>query len=237
MCSCRLDFLVSMNARKGRREHVAEAAAAAAGNKSKASASNCSSSKTIPMSDEHDAKSLSDSLAFFRRQLEYFQATAEDVEIRKKKGGRHGTVHVGQVGIRCIHCAHRPAEKRSTGAVAFPTSTGMVYQAVRNWQRKSITVNFPHVQRLCLLTIVRVLAHPFCRQRSDEPQKCSLTCLACFHVLTPLSLSMLSLSNSIMCFILLIPHCRIPFHKMPRHHRRNKGRAQVVQTVALRKRH
>ena len=142
----------------------AAAAAAAAGNKSKASASNCSSRKTIPMSDEHDAKCLSDSLAFFRRQLEYFQATAEDVEIRKKKGGRHGTVHVGQVGIRCIHCAHRPAEKRSTGAVAFPTSTGMVYQAVRNWQRKSVIVNFPHVQRFCLLTIVRVLnTHPFCR--------------------------------------------------------------------------
>ena len=75
------------------------------------------------------------------------------------------------------------------------------------------------------------------RQRSDEPQKCSFTCLACFNVLTPLSLSMLSLSNSIMCFILLIPYCRISFHKMPRHNRRNKGRAQVVQTIALRKRH
>ena len=89
----------------------------------------------IPMADDLDDVKLSSSLAFLRRQLEYFQATAEDVDIRKKKGGRR-TVHVGQVGIRCIHCAHRPVDERSTGAVAFPTSTGQVYQAVRNWQRK-----------------------------------------------------------------------------------------------------
>ena len=89
----------------------------------------------IPMADDLDDAKLSSSLAFLRRQLEYFQATAADVDIRKKKGGRR-TVHVGQVGIRCVHCAHRPAEERSTGAVAFPTSTGQVYQAVRNWQRK-----------------------------------------------------------------------------------------------------
>ena len=94
---------------------------------------------TIPMGDKQDEVHLSDSLAFLRRQLEYFPATAEDVEVRKGKGGRHRTVHVGQVGIRCIHCAHRPADERSTGAVAFPTSTGLVYQAVRNWQRESVS--------------------------------------------------------------------------------------------------
>ena len=98
-----------------------------------------STGSAIPMADEHDSENLSDSLAFLRRQLEYFPATAEDVEVRKGKGGRHRTVHVGQVGIRCIHCAHRPADERSTGAVAFPTSTGLVYQAVRNWQRKSVS--------------------------------------------------------------------------------------------------
>ena len=94
-----------------------------------------STGSAIPMADENDKTYLSDSLAFLRRQLEYFQATAEDVEDRKKKGGRR-TVHVGQVGIRCIHCACRPVDERSTGAVAFPTSTGQGYQAVRNWQRK-----------------------------------------------------------------------------------------------------
>ena len=90
----------------------------------------------IPMFDEQDEAILSNSLAFLRRQLEYCQATAEDVDARKKKGGRHRTIHAGQIGIRCIHCAHRPLEERATGAVAFPTSTGLVYQAVRNWQRK-----------------------------------------------------------------------------------------------------
>ena len=96
----------------------------------------------IPMADEKDQTHLSDSLTFIRRQLEYFPATAKDVEERKKKGGRHGTVHVGQVGIRCIHCAHRPDKERSTGALAFPASTKLVYQAVRNWQREFILFSY-----------------------------------------------------------------------------------------------
>ena len=118
-----------MNRNNEGREH------ATVGSKSKTNGN----AMAIPMADEHDSENLSDSLAFLRRQLEYFPATAEDVEVRKGKGGRHRTVHVGQVGIRCIHCAHRPADERSTGAVAFPTSTGLVYQAVRNWQRKSVS--------------------------------------------------------------------------------------------------
>ena len=96
----------------------------------------------IPMDDEQDKEvHLSGRLAFLRRQLEYFQATAEDVDIRRKKGGSQ-TVCVGQVGIRCVHCAHRPADERSNGAVAFPTSTGHVYQAARNWQRKFIYFSY-----------------------------------------------------------------------------------------------
>ena len=95
----------------------------------------------IPLADEQDKDHLSGSLAFLRQQLEFFQATAEDVDIRRKKGGRQ-TVCVGQVGIRCVHCAHRPADERSNGAVAFPTSTGQVYQAARNWQRKFIYFSY-----------------------------------------------------------------------------------------------
>ena len=99
----------------------------------------CSTASVIPMADTKDEVNLSDSLTLIRRQLEYFQATAEDGEARKNKGGKHQTVHVGQVGFRCIHCAHRPDKERSKGAVSFPARTGLVYQAVRNWQR---TFNF-----------------------------------------------------------------------------------------------
>ena len=94
------------------------------------------SALAIPMAEELDNANLSDSLAFLRRQLEYFEATAEDVAARKGKGGKYPTVVAGQIGIRCIHCAYRPPSERSTGAVAYPTSTGLVYQAVRNWQSK-----------------------------------------------------------------------------------------------------
>ena len=92
------------------------------------------------MADEQDAEILSNRMATIRRQLEYFTATTEDVKDRYKKGGKHWSVHVGQVGIRCIHCAHRPGKERSASAVSFPTSTGLVYQAVRNWQREFIFV-------------------------------------------------------------------------------------------------
>ena len=94
----------------------------------------------IPMADKEDATDLSENLAFLRRQLEYFEATTEDVQIRQAKGGRHRTVHAGQVGIRCVHCAHRLFTDRPAGAVAFPTSIGLVYQAVRNWQSKSMCI-------------------------------------------------------------------------------------------------
>ena len=96
----------------------------------------------IPMADEKDATNLSENLAFLRWQLEYFEATTEDVQIRQAKGGRHRTVHAGQVGIRCVHCAHRLFADRSAGAVAFPTSIGLVYQAVRNWQSESMYLFF-----------------------------------------------------------------------------------------------
>lgn len=96
----------------------------------------------IPMADEDDATNLSENLAFLRRQLEYFEATTEDVQIRQAKGGKHRTVHAGQVGIRCVHCAHRLFADRPAGAVAFPTSIGLVYQAVRNWQSKSMYLLF-----------------------------------------------------------------------------------------------
>ena len=102
----------------------------------------CSTASVIPMADTKDEVNLSDSLTLIRRHLEYFQATAEDVEARKKKGGKHQTVHVGQVGFRCIHCAHRPDKERSTGALAFPASTKLVYQAVRNWQREFILFSY-----------------------------------------------------------------------------------------------
>ena len=102
----------------------------------------CSTASVIPMADAKDEVNLSDSLTLIRRQLEYFQATVEDVEARKKKGGKYQTLHVGQVGFRCIHCAHRPDKERSKGAVSFPASTGLIYQAVRNWQRKLTSISF-----------------------------------------------------------------------------------------------
>ena len=177
---------------------------------------------SIPMADENDAKHLTESLAFLRRQLEYFQASAKDVEVRKGKGGKYRTVRVGQIGIRCIHCAHRPAEERATGAVAFPTSTGLVYQAVRNWQRKSMQ----QVQ-ICLKY------YPFsCHASNLWPRirSVSLT-YPLLHII------FVRVASNKMCTWCLYLRFRISLSEMPRHSRGNKGEAQIVQAVALRPGH
>ena len=89
----------------------------------------------IPMSDVRDSAKLTSSLTFLRGQLEYFAATRRDVSDRFSKGGRSGNIVEGQIGIRCIHCKHRPDKERANGHTAFPASTSQVYQTVRNWQR------------------------------------------------------------------------------------------------------
>lgn len=71
---------------------------------------------------------------FIRRNLEVFCATEEDVEIAQQD--RKYPVNVGQVGIRCIHCAVTKGGAAARGtAVAFPYSINGIYESVREFQR------------------------------------------------------------------------------------------------------
>ena len=80
--------------------------------------------------------SMTDAFRFIRHHIEFFAADAADVKDRRKKGGVKSEIRVGQIGTRCVHCAHVPPKERSNGAVAFPTNLSLVYQSVRNWQSK-----------------------------------------------------------------------------------------------------
>ena len=69
----------------------------------------------VLLSDPLDEGTLTDAFQFCRRQIEFFTADSEDVVARHRKGGVKQEIHVGQVGIRCVHCAHVPPK---TGVVS-----------------------------------------------------------------------------------------------------------------------
>ena len=92
----------------------------------------------VMLSDPLDEDNLTDAVKFCRRQIEFFTADPEDVHARHKKGGIKQDIYVGQVGIRCVHCARLGKTKQPSGSVSYPASISLVYQAVRNWQSELV---------------------------------------------------------------------------------------------------
>jgi hypothetical protein len=87
-------------------------------------------SSGVLLATDEDEKNLSEYQTLVRKQLEFFEASEEDVSLTTQ--GRKKVVYIGQVGIRCVHCAHRPANLRSRGSVYFPSKLSSVYQAAQN---------------------------------------------------------------------------------------------------------
>lgn len=77
-----------------------------------------------------DDEILSDHQIFLRKQIEYFEAGT--VEVQSATHGRRREIHMGQVGIRCKHCAAIPPRRRPKGAVYYPASLRALYQAAQN---------------------------------------------------------------------------------------------------------
>lgn len=77
-----------------------------------------------------DEEHLSEYQTLLRKQLEYFEADQQDEQSNVQ--GRKRPVYSGQVGIRCVHCAHIPLRQRSRGAVYYPAKLTGVYQAAQN---------------------------------------------------------------------------------------------------------
>jgi hypothetical protein len=75
----------------------------------------------LKLSQSTDMVILSKFQVFLRLHIEAFAATDEDVSSRIR--GRNKQIHLHQVGVRCRHCAHIPANQRLPGAVYFPSST------------------------------------------------------------------------------------------------------------------
>lgn len=73
---------------------------------------------------------LSPYQCLIRRNIELFEATEKDLEGRVK--GRNRPIVLGQVGIRCRHCANvYPVEERARGAMYYPHELIGIYQAAQ----------------------------------------------------------------------------------------------------------
>jgi len=93
-----------------------------------------SPSSRVLLAIAEDKEWLSDMDCFIRRNLEVFCATDNDVDIAQQD--RKYPVTVGQVGIRCVHCALSKGGSGARGtAVAFPYSINGIYESVREFQR------------------------------------------------------------------------------------------------------
>jgi len=84
----------------------------------------------VLMARPEDSKKLSSHQVLLRHQIEAFQATDEDVSTHTR--GRNKPIMIGQIGIRCRHCAHLPVSHRQKGSTYFPASLLGLYQAAQN---------------------------------------------------------------------------------------------------------
>jgi hypothetical protein len=87
-------------------------------------------SKGISLAMTCDADQLSEYQIKVRQQLELFEAAVEDADSNTQ--GRKKQIVLGQVGLRCRHCAMLPLRARGRGAVYYPAKLQGVYQAAQN---------------------------------------------------------------------------------------------------------
>ena len=92
----------------------------------------------LSLSIPQDKDWLSDIECFVRCNLEVFCASQDEVDSSKTP------IHLGQVGIRCTHCA--ASQKGASGsAMNFPSSIDRIYEAVKEIQKLHLEscVNLP----------------------------------------------------------------------------------------------
>ena len=91
----------------------------------------------ISLALPHDSESLSPLHCFMRKYcVEAFAAEEPDLVTPRYGKAHTGRVTLGQVGIRCIHCKHRPPHERQERSVCFPSSLKNIYHSIETWQRR-----------------------------------------------------------------------------------------------------
>jgi hypothetical protein len=92
----------------------------------------------LKLASSEDNEYLNDLHCFVRKHLEVF--TANKGDIAAPAPGRKTRVNLGQVGIRCVHCANLPMKERVKRAVCYPPSVGGIYHAVSNMKHDHFAI-------------------------------------------------------------------------------------------------
>jgi hypothetical protein len=90
-----------------------------------------------------DSTVLSEYQCFVRKQIEFFEA--DEIDVKSNAKGRNKAIVLGQVGIRCRHCATILPRYRSRGAMYYPTKMQLIYQAAQNMVKIHIHQRCSHV--------------------------------------------------------------------------------------------
>lgn len=92
----------------------------------------------IPLYLEEDSRSLNPYQCLLRKQIELFE-TAPSSGVEGRSQGRNTPIRIGQVGIRCRHCASLPNKARPKGAVYYSKALDGVYQVSQNMSKVHLT--------------------------------------------------------------------------------------------------
>jgi hypothetical protein len=86
---------------------------------------------------DYDQHALTEYQCLLRKQIELFEAGRN--EVRGSAQGRNTPIQVGQVGIRCRHCASLPKAARNRGAVYYSKTIDGMYQVAQNMAKLHFT--------------------------------------------------------------------------------------------------
>lgn len=87
----------------------------------------------MPVFMDSDKEVLTPYQCLLRQHIELFEAGALD--IRGTAQGRNTRILLGQVGVRCRHCAALPQVARSRGAVYYSQTIEGIYQVAQNMSK------------------------------------------------------------------------------------------------------
>jgi hypothetical protein len=94
---------------------------------------------SVPLYLDFDDGTLNQYQCLLRKQIELFETKEED--IRGAAQGRNTPISIGQVGIRCRHCANLPRSARPKGSVYYSRTLEGVYQVAQNMAKVHFSGN------------------------------------------------------------------------------------------------
>lgn len=90
----------------------------------------------VPLFLDFDQQMLTEYQCLVRQQIELFEVGPDDMQ--RSAQGRNKPIELGQVGIRCRHCAALPPKAQGRGSIYFTRTIDGVYQIAQNMAKKHL---------------------------------------------------------------------------------------------------